>query len=112
MNAEKLYKAIESWSLETFTNSSEKEQLGKLLKEAVEAMSSPGDISEYADCIICLIGAAARAGYTFEQLLQATSDKFDINKLRDWTRKEDGEYQHKSAGEKPFTITEPNKFTY
>lgn len=92
--AERVFNEVQDWSLKTFPEATEKGQLGKLINEATEAFDNPGDISEYADCLICLIGAAARAGFELSNLVEAVENKLDINKLRKWKKSADGAYQH------------------
>ena len=83
----KLYDNIAEWSDKTFGDPSQRGPLGPLkhlAKEAAEAQEKPGDLSEYADCLILVLDAARRAGFTDEELLQAGFDKMEVNRSRDW----------------------------
>lgn len=92
-----LFESMGAFAKEKFPDASSVEHLLKLHQEVDEAISSPSDITEYADCLLALFGAVHKAGYSFSDLLQAGFNKFDIVKSRVWERLSDGTYQHKST---------------
>lgn len=94
MLADMLFDQMGIFAKERFPNAGSIEHLLKLKQEADEAIKSPKDITEYADCLLALFGAAHKAGFTFKQLLFASNQKFKVVKQRKWERLEDGTYQH------------------
>ena len=58
--------------------------LKHLEKEAREAQNNPTDIMEYADCLLLILDASRRAGFTTLQLIQAAQEKMKINRARKW----------------------------
>lgn len=89
-----IYERMGSFVYKRFSDANEIDHLEKLKQEAQEAKESPKDIIEYADCLLCLFGAANKAGFTYNQLLEATRDKLFICENREWKKKPDGTYQH------------------
>lgn len=79
------------WSQATFGNVGPVGPLKHLSKEALEAASEPGDLSEWADMQFLLWDAHRRAGITDEQITQAMIDKLAVNKQREWPEPKDGE---------------------
>lgn len=89
-----LGKAIESlsrehaeWSQATFGSDAKRGPIGPLrhlAKEAQEAAEKPGDIVEYADCLLLVLDASRRAGFKPMELLRATYAKLQVNKRRQW----------------------------
>jgi hypothetical protein len=76
---------IEDWSDRTFGHPVARGPIGPLKhlqKEAGEAITNPGDHSEYADCLILTLDAARRAGLTLEDLMVATIHKMEANRSR------------------------------
>ena len=89
-----LYEEIVDWSQETFGNNSERGPIGPLkhlIKEAGEAIEAPKDILEYADCQILVWDAAARAGFSYDELIAAVTAKFAMLKHREYPKTSDGE---------------------
>ena len=83
----KLWDSLANWSRATFGADTERGPVGPLkhlAKEAQEAIASPGDASEYADCFILVCDAARRSGMSLDRLLQAVADKLEINRQRHW----------------------------
>lgn len=62
-----------------------------LAKEVGDALASPKDVTEYADCLILVMDAARRAGHDHVALLQAALVKMDVNKVRRWPKPVDDE---------------------
>ncbi|MCW9517334.1 DUF550 domain-containing protein [Klebsiella michiganensis] len=79
------------WSQSTFGNVGPVGPLKHLSKEALEAASEPGDLSEWADMQFLMWDAQRRAGITDEQITQAMIDKLAVNKQREWPEPKDGE---------------------
>lgn len=76
---------LSSWSQETFGSDIERGPIGALKhlqQEAQEAIESPYDLMEYADCQILIWDATRRAGFTFDDLYAAVAAKQAINKTR------------------------------
>lgn len=75
------------WSQKTFGADAERGPEGALrhlAKEAEEALAKPRDLVEYADCLLLLLDASRRAGFTPLQLLKMAQWKMEKNKLRKW----------------------------
>lgn len=90
----RLYREHAAWSQVTFGSDHERGPQGALkhlAKEAGEASESPGDWSEYADCLLLTLDAARRAGLTLENLLDAALEKMAVNRSRKWPTPVEGE---------------------
>jgi hypothetical protein len=94
LREELLFNALSEFVFKTFPDASSNDHLKKLKIEADEAMQDNRDSSEYADCLMAVYGAAAKAGFSFNELLRAGFKKLEINKTRKWERLSDGTYQH------------------
>ncbi|HHB8180788.1 TPA: DUF550 domain-containing protein [Klebsiella pneumoniae] len=79
------------WSQATFGNVGPVGPLKHLSKEALEAATEPGDLSEWADMQFLLWDAQRRAGITDEQITKAMIEKLEVNKQREWPEPKDGE---------------------
>lgn len=79
------------WSQATFGDVGPVGPLKHLSKEALEAATEPGDLSEWADMQFLLWDAQRRAGITDEQITQAMIEKLEVNKQRSWPEPKDGE---------------------
>lgn len=86
---------VTQFSNDTFPDATAQHHYKKLSQEAIEAMSKPYDIEESADCLIALICAFDKSGFSFDQVKAAAARKMIINKQRNWVRLPDGTYQHK-----------------
>lgn len=80
---------ITKWQKETFgqaTPLSKISHLAQELQELVEDLKNngPGKRLEFADCFFLLFGAAAADGMTFQDIVAAIQEKFEINKSRKW----------------------------
>lgn len=76
-----------AWSQATFgldTKRGPKGPLIHLKKEVREAIDNPRDIMEHADIFLLSLDALRRAGFTFQQLVEASRRKLEINKQREW----------------------------
>ena len=89
-----LFSRVGKFATEAFPDATPVEHLLKLQHEAVEAQMEPNDRYEYADCLICLLAAAYKAGLTYDDLLGVADEKLTICLSRSWVRKDDGTYQH------------------
>jgi hypothetical protein len=89
-----LFDAMGKFAVEKFPDARSIEHLKKLKHEADEAIAEPQNLVEYADILLALFGAAYKAGFTYEQLLEASEGKFEIVQKRTWIRLADGTYQH------------------
>lgn len=79
----------QEFSDRAFGTPSERGSLGPLkhlAKEAQEALDNPSDVTEYADCLMLVIDAARRQGFTKEQLLAAVLAKIATCEQREWPR--------------------------
>ena len=75
------------WSDKAFGPDSRKGPIGSLRhlkREAQEAIEKPDDIVEYADCLLILLDATRRAGFSLGQLLWASWKKHLICRRREW----------------------------
>lgn len=82
------------WSQTTFGRDAARGPIGPLkhlLKEAAEAIANPGDLTEYADCLLLILDATRRAGFTLTRLLDAAAVKLDQNRNRAWPAPVDDE---------------------
>lgn len=89
-----LYSEMGEFAKLAFPDAGAIQHLIKLKNEADEAIAAPHDSIEYADCLLCLFGAAYKAGFTYERLLSIAKAKLDVAKERKWERQSDGTYQH------------------
>ncbi|MFV7281609.1 DUF550 domain-containing protein [Citrobacter cronae] len=80
-----------AWSLATFGEVGPVGPLKHLSKEALEAATEPGDLSEWADMQFLLWDAQRRAGISDEQITMAMVEKLAVNKQREWPEPKDGE---------------------
>lgn len=79
------------WSERTFGTTAERGPMGPLkhlAKEVAEVQASgPNwDVTELCDCLFLICDAARRAGFTYDQLMDAAWRKLDINKGRQWQK--------------------------
>lgn len=89
-----IYSEFGEWTKKTFPDAHSVEHLIKLKEEADEAIAKPSDITEYADCLGAIFGAAYKSGFSFDDLKTAFIKKFEINKSRKWLKSKNGTYQH------------------
>jgi len=77
------------WQNETFKKATALSKLAHLKEELQELTNDvendkPEKILEFADCFILLFGAAASAGFTYENIQEAIEEKMNINYRRKW----------------------------
>ena len=80
---------LSEWSQATFGTDAERGPVGPLkhlAKEVQECLADPSDLEEYADCLFLVFDATRRAGFTFDQLVEAVFAKLAKNKRREWPR--------------------------
>jgi hypothetical protein len=84
----------------TFPGATAKSKALHLAEEAHEAAADPGDVIEWADCLILLLDGARRSGFSTDDLFAAVQRKMEINKKRTWgAADENGVFRHvKTAG--------------
>lgn len=70
------------FATDKFPDATAADHLLKLKGEAQEAIDAPQDSSEYADCLLCLFGAAYKAGFSLHDLIYAAEEKFNI--VQNW----------------------------
>ncbi|MCV6600288.1 MAG: DUF550 domain-containing protein [Cohaesibacter sp.] len=68
--------------------------LKHLKKEADETLANPDNLEEYADCLMLLMDATRRAGFSPGILICAARLKLEVNKARKWPAPKDGEPRH------------------
>ena len=71
----------EQWSQRTFgpdTVASCRGPLNHLKREAQEAIDTPQDVTEFADCLLLVMDASRRAGHTLFDLIEAARRKQQI----------------------------------
>lgn len=90
------YQDYVKWSHSTFGTDTPIHGLTKLITEAQEAKESPNDMTEYADCLMCLFYAFSCAfpDKTMNDLIEAANKKLEKNKNRTWVKQPDGTWQH------------------
>ncbi len=93
---DKLYEDYTRWAVGTFGLDNPKHGATKLVKEAKELEENPTDITEQADCLMCLLYnfKCAHPDKPISDLLEAAKAKLEINKNREWVKQPDGTYQH------------------
>lgn len=98
MELETLYAEYTGWAVGTFGLDNPKHGATKLVKEAKELEEHPTDITEQADCLMCILYnfKCAHPDKPISELLEAAKAKLEINKNRKWVRQTDGTYQHEN----------------
>jgi hypothetical protein len=89
-----LYESVKIFCFKKFPDASNIDHLRKLNDETMEAIETPFDIEEYADCLIALLGAANKSGFNYDELLKASKEKLFICEKRKWKKLKNGTYQH------------------
>lgn len=99
---ENLFNEISKWQKETFGKANAFSKLAHLKDEIEELIAdlksnNPNRRLEFADCFFLLFGAAAADGMSFDDIVKAIEEKFEINKKRKWgTPQENGVVNHVS----------------
>lgn len=83
------FEEITQWQKETFGKATSLSKLSHLEQEIQELADAivdnlPDKKLEFADCFFLLFGAAAADGMTYDDICNAISEKFEINKKRKW----------------------------
>lgn len=85
VDLEKLFTLHGEWSDKTFgSHRDATPTLAHLAREVSELRSEPTDLEEYADCLLLLMDAARREGFSLDDILLATAAKFVVNTRRTW----------------------------
>lgn len=93
------------WTKDNFPRSGAKSSLIHLqeeIKEVLEAIDDPASythhegitLMEFADCMICLLTASGKSGFTILQLFKAIMNKMQTNYKRTWRLNPDDTYSH------------------
>jgi Protein of unknown function (DUF550) len=75
------------WSQATFGTDKERGPQGPLkhlAKEVQECLENPSDIMEFADLQFLIFDACRRAGFSYNDLELAVTQKLEINRKRKW----------------------------
>lgn len=97
---QKLFKQITNWQSKTFPKSTPSSYLTHLKEEIKELQSdiisnNPNKNLEYADCLILLIGAAAKDNLSYNDIINSINTKMSINIKRKWNKpSKTGVYKH------------------
>lgn len=96
MKLEQLYTEYTEWAVGTFGLDNPKHGATKLVSEAKELEATPTDITEQADCLMCLLYnfKCAHPDKPISDLLEAAKAKLEINRNRQWIKQPDGTWQH------------------
>lgn len=83
------FNEIVAWQKETFGKATAQSKIGHLAEEVIELADAlkeglPDRRLEFADCFLLLFGAAAADGMTYDDIVNAIQEKFEINKARVW----------------------------
>lgn len=107
--------AAGQWADATFGTPDKRGPIGPLkhlAKEAGEAQANPKDLTEYADCLLLILDASRRAGFTPMQLVVAGQDKLQVNKTRKWatpTSDEPVEHVRDDKSIEPLSMSEEDE---
>lgn len=94
---DELMEGIKEFSDKTFGTPEQRNEMGALnhLKlEVDELIQDTNDPLEWADCMLLLLDAARRKGYTTDQLFEFCLEKLEINKKRTWKKHDNNVYFH------------------
>ena len=87
LSLSEFWDCLAEWSQATFGNDNVRGPSGPLkhlAKEVQEAIVKPDDLEEYADLLLLVFDSCRRAGFTFEDLRQASNVKLKVNRARIW----------------------------
>lgn len=73
-----------AWANQTFPWATAESKIRHLRSEVEELHDDPSDLTEYADCMALLMGAADKQGYTLQDVFDAMAKKLIVNRKRDW----------------------------
>jgi hypothetical protein len=101
---------MDEFARKTFPKATAEHHILKLKQEVDEVLQDPTNPIEYADCLLALFGAAAKAGFTFDDLIKHSIEKLNVVKSREWEEMSDGTFQHKPlTDEKKITAKSGNE---
>ena len=83
-NWQKVQDDIGEFTDKTFGHSTVESKMTHLREELDEVIADPQDELEWADCMILLLDAARRQGFSMDDLQQAINKKMTINRARKW----------------------------
>lgn len=89
-----LFLEVAETAFSVFADATAVQHLQKLKTEAQETIEQPDNVEEYADCLIALLGAAAKQGIQPKELMDAAINKNYLNRTKRTWAKKDGMYQH------------------
>lgn len=95
-----LFIDLKDWQFKTFPAATANSKLCHLLEEVKEvkeaiATNDKDKRLEFADCFLLLFGAAASDGMSYEDILNAISEKLTICRGREWGEPDaNGVYKH------------------
>ena len=89
-----LFLEVAETAFTVFADATAVQHLQKLKTEAQETIEQPDNVEEYADCLIALLGAAAKQGIRPKELMDAAINKNYLNRAKRTWAKKDGMYQH------------------
>lgn len=94
------FEEITAWQKETFPQATADSKIAHLQEEVDELavdvhIQAPDRRLEYADCFLLLYGSAAADGMSYDDIIAAIQEKFEINKKRTWGKpNENGVVNH------------------
>ena len=90
---------ISDWQDRTFPGGGTEGRMNHAAEELDEIKAEPGDVEEYADVLILLMGQAKKFGITASELILAARHKHGINREREWgdVRENGVVHHHKEA---------------
>lgn len=93
---QRLQDRVQAFQRRTFPKQPVAGKLNHLIREATELRDSPDDITEWADVLNLLLGAAAQYGHDAQDLILAGHLKCGICEQRQWPAQPDAEgvYHH------------------
>lgn len=82
---QELQTSVSDWGNKTFGSGQRFHPIIDKLREEIEELDdSDGDLEEFADCFILLLGAAAKKGFNVKTIEAAIHWKHNINIRRKW----------------------------
>lgn len=94
MTPDELFDEMGKFAVAVFPDATAADHMRKLSIESLESAECTDDIMEFADCLLCIYGAAFKSGFSYADLNAAAMRKLIINRARNWRKLPDGTYQH------------------
>jgi phage gp29-like protein len=94
MTPDEIFDAMGEFVVRVFPDATPADHMRKLSDESLESAECTDDIMEFADCLLCIYGAAFKSGFSYTDLHAAAMRKLIINRARKWRKLPDGTYQH------------------